>query len=191
MTAKKTSASRKTQVNDGDKNVFDPKAYNAVVKVAELGQIVLTECKFNITADYFKHRKLGKSDRKGLKYSYGCNVNGLDFSPEQDAVGANFDWTLLAKSGRINVLKLYCSYVCFYSGVKDANEAAAKAFAERVGKFATYPYFRAFASQISWASDADLPILSVLRESKRPSEKKLRGKQTPKRSSRKRPTRRA
>ena len=166
MAHKKTGAARKPQVTDRGRGAIDAMKYNAVVEAAKLGRIILGECKFDLKTDYFKFRRLGKDDAKCLKFSYDGDVTDLHFDPEQNAVGANFGWRLVVKSGRTHVLKLYCSYMCFYTGLKDQDEAAAKAFAERVGKFATYPYFRAFASQISWASDTDLPLLPVLREIK-------------------------
>ncbi len=42
------------------------------------------------------------------------------------------------------------------------SDEAVLVFVERVGKFATYPYFRAHCSQLSWESGADLPILPVI-----------------------------
>lgn len=59
-------------------------------------------------------------------------------------------------------------YFLAYDGLHGTDSSAVEAFVGRVGPFTTFPYFRAFASQTSWASGAELPILPVLREERHP-----------------------
>ena len=147
-----------------EKSRLEPQRYNEVVRDAELGTITLVRCQFEIKADYFASKLRNRKNGHGLKFSYSNEVEDIDFDSEEGVLGANFVWNLTVRAGNKVVVKLVADYVCFYSNVKGADRVAAAAYLKRVGRFATFPYFRALASQMSWASEADLPVLPVLRE---------------------------
>lgn len=164
---KKTQVSPSQRVETTDKKQRLER-YNAIVDTAELGDIFLQTCVFDIQPEYFLARSLGKSgEGPKPKFRIYSSTEGVTFVSADGVVGANFIWQVKTKVGRKQLLKLRCVYVCYYSGLEGQDEEAAIAFLKRVGRFATYSYFRSYVSQISWASGADLPMLPVLRESKR------------------------
>ena len=141
--------------------------YDAVVSNAELGDLFLQSSEFEMRPDYYSARNLTDSkEGHAINLSVEFSADDIFFDSEDGVVGGNFIWILRAKVGRKQLLKLKCVYVCFYTGLEGKNEGAAIAFLKRVGRFATYPYFRTFTSQISWCSGADLPILPLMKEGK-------------------------
>lgn len=157
---------KRSKVQGRQKSHIDK--YSDVVDAAELADVSLVACEFKIQPEYYEHKGLQRKGSRKLKFAYGCSLGGLQFDPKFGMVGSEFAWSLTAKAGRKHLAKLRCVYICYYTGLEGRDEAAALAFLKRVGRFATYPYFRAFASQFSWGSGADFPLLPVIREPKRP-----------------------
>lgn len=169
---------------------IDIEKYNRVVAEAVLGDIILTSVEFNMHPGYYfaPVAEVEGAVSPEHKPERNYRVRALDFDPTTGLLSANLEWSLRVRSGRKNVLKLRCSYFIYYSGLEDHDEEVAKAFFGRVGRFATFPFFRAFASQTSWASGADLPILPVLREA--PRQTLTPDASVPKQRARRRPARR-
>lgn len=168
MAKRKTTNPEAKRTKVQAKQKFDIEKYNAVVDAAELADVSLISCDFHIQPEYFEQKALQKDGAGKLKYSFGGTLGGFQFHSEEGLVGGEYAWNLTARAGRKHLAKLRCVYICYYTGLEGHDEAAAIAFLKRVGRFATFPYFRAFTSQISWNSGADLPILPVVREPKRP-----------------------
>ncbi len=168
MVKRKTTEleTKRTKVQGRQK--FDTDKYSDVVGAAELADVSLVACDFKIQPEYYEHKGLQKKGSGKLKFAFGCSCGGFYFDPKLGLVGGEFAWSLTAKAGRKHLAKLRCVYICYYTGLEGRDKAAALAFLKRVGRFATYPYFRALASQFSWGSEADFPLLPVIREPKSP-----------------------
>ena len=158
-----TQTTRPSKEGSSVTSRFDLDKYNAVIEVAELGEVALASCNFDLKVAYFRAKN---KEEDGVKYTYQCDVSDLHFLEEHGVVGATFSWSLRAREGRKVLAKIDTSYICYYTRLQDCEEASAKAFLGRVGRFTTYPYFRALVSQMSWASGAQFPILPVLKEAK-------------------------
>jgi hypothetical protein len=134
---------------------FTPKQYNSVANKANLTAISLISSHFEVKPAFFEN-----TEANNLSFRHECK--DPDFVAEE-GVGIGFlTWYLEARSKRKKVLTVTTEYVVVYRNMKEENAAAVKAFVEKVGTFATYPYFRAHVSYLSWASETSLPILPVI-----------------------------
>jgi hypothetical protein len=100
----------------------------------------------------------------GLNHAFNMVPSDAGFDEEFGLLMCQMNWSLSAKKSRSTLLKLTAQYIIYYSGVPNVDDKYRTEFMQRVGKFATYPYFRNLVSQISWASSAELPILPVLKQ---------------------------
>jgi hypothetical protein len=144
---------------------IDPEHYNKVVGAAGLEEILLVGANFSVKPDYFESREQGKEGKRkpSIEYVYGCTISDASFDADTGTAGATFNWELVARRGKKNLLKLHCSYLVYYSGLKKMEKEVVLYFVSKVGRFTSYPYFRAMASQFSWASGTNLPLLPVIR----------------------------
>jgi hypothetical protein len=131
--------------------------YNAVVAAATLAAVLLTELEF-------KHEPVADTTAK-RDLHFGGEIVAVTFEPATGTATGMFQWWVEARHGAAVSLRLTAKYVVQYAGLVGQDEDAAKAFVAKVGRFASYPYFRALASQINWEAGANLPPMPVLRES--------------------------
>ena len=143
----------------------DADSYNSLVRAAKLATIQLVESNFKITPEYFT-----KLEPSGRKRGFHCDIDNISIESDRRAFWAHLIWHTYVKLGKKFLFRLDCDYLCAYSAEFDQHanfdhvtEQNVTLFLERVGKVATYPYFRATASQFSWAANADLPMLPVLK----------------------------
>jgi len=155
--AKKRKATRKATVTKSKPDSSDayPKLYNGVVKAAELRGLNLTRVDFTVAPEYFT---TAAAERE-LKY--GCE--DVSVSVSGDVAAGVFRWALSVHAAETSLLSCTAEYVVTYDGVGGCDENAVKGFVERVGKFASYPYFRAQAASLNWNAGANLPVLPVLK----------------------------
>lgn len=138
---------------------FKPEDYAAVTRAAELVLIELTSCNFSVAPEFF--RELAQ-DNPRHKYSYGEEFENPVYDSESGIAGGEFVWTLGVKVGRKKVVRVSATYRIIYTNLSEMNGGAITAFVKRVGRFATYPYFRGLVSHLSWESNAELPIMPVI-----------------------------
>lgn len=131
-------------------------AYNAVVDAAELVGIALTRASFESQPEYF-------IDREKHELSFGCKISAHKYDSKIGMVATLFEWNISARKGSDENLRIVCVYEITYEGLTDKVDEAVGAFVARVGRIATYPYFRAMVSHIAWESGAELPMLPVIR----------------------------
>lgn len=132
--------------------------YNEVVSRASLQRLMLVASEFHMDPGMLK-------PSADIRLSFDLSdVHEFKFSEESGLAIANFDWTQEAESSSKSLFKLTAKYVVFYGGLEGLSEPAVKAFVIRFGTFATYPYFRSLAAQMSWASSANLPALPILQD---------------------------
>jgi len=140
-----------------------PATYSEVVHEARLRDILLVQSQFFVVPEFHAE--------KDAKLSFKWDIGEPSFDPKAGVVSSMFQWVLEARSPaageddhteRPPLLTLSCHYFIVYDNLEDCDGEAAKAFVRRVGTFATYPYFRAFASQLAWASGTNFPPLPIL-----------------------------
>lgn len=134
-------------------------AYNQIVDKAEIGDIRLIGLNFDIKPAYYSGDDAGKRKAK-----FNCDIHDVSYDAESQVLGGIFEWTISVTEGRKKVLTVTAHYFAVYDDTPDVGFEHCEAFFKKVGRFATYPYFRGVVAQLSWASRADLPILPVLRQ---------------------------
>lgn len=139
--------------------------YNQVVASAELAHLILVASEF-VMKPNLHSIDLASEEQADLVLDH--DVGSVSFDKEKGAVSGVFRWivAIREKSAKPGDEAFFASasYYIAYDGIKPTeDERAPKCFLEKVGKFATYPYFRTHVSHLSWASGAEIPLLPVLR----------------------------
>jgi hypothetical protein len=138
--------------------VFAVDDYNKVARSAKLAGITLLRSNFGVELDYFSSP--GKSDAP--KPKYGSAFGKQRFNPKTGNAACEWTWTVSFRRNRKRVLFIDAVYLLVYVGLEDCIEEAVYRYMRRVGRFASYPYFRAHVSQLSWASNTSLPLLPTI-----------------------------
>ncbi len=136
-------------------------AYSATVDSAQLRNIRLIMSDFNVEPE-----SLG-TDRRAWKFAFGCELTDCAFDPERKVINGLVTGSVDIRLGRKKIVSLKCNYIAAYDVVGEPEAGAAKMFAERVGKFAVYPYFRAQFAELTAQAGLNLAPLPVLKEGKR------------------------
>ena len=137
---------------------FDNEIYTEFTIAARLKDIKLTDCNYSIKPQVFE--AIEDLDCLGF---FG-EPTGFHFDSETGLMLGYYRWTAEIKHGRKKVLKLISEYLIAYTGVSGFEETYARYYFEKVGRFATYPYFRSDFSYHSSASGIMLPPLPSLNE---------------------------
>ncbi|MBM6397883.1 hypothetical protein JQC79_19205 [Ochrobactrum anthropi] len=137
------------------------KSYNAIVKEAELIDIRLVGFNFKMQPQYYEYTDGGKKGKS--KKSFGVEISPVNYDPDTTSLGSEFEWRLEVTGGKRKLLTITANYFVVYGNVPAVGAEHHKTFMQRVGRFATFPYFRSLVSQMSWESKAELPILPVLK----------------------------
>jgi hypothetical protein len=139
-----------------------PQKYNAVVSAARIVAVNLIKTDFEVKPSFFGYE--GE-----LEYSFDLKSPApVAFDSESGNASGFFHWALTAKAAEKTVLSLVAAFWVTYDSLAGLDGEAVEAFVRRVGCFTSYPYFRSFVSQMSWASGTNLPILPILREQQQP-----------------------
>lgn len=133
-------------------------AYNDVVERAELSDIKLIDLNFKIKPVYFDPEVRDKAKR-----SFNVATSNFFYDEETLMLGGMFEWEVKAEAARKRIFVAKAVYLVVYDNVPNVGTVHSEAFLTRVGRFATYPYFRSLVSQVSWASGAEVPIMPVLK----------------------------
>jgi hypothetical protein len=133
--------------------------YGKVARSARIFDLRLVSARFEVKPEYALAGEQASSNN-----NFTWVHTPLAYQADAKALSGFFTWKVEVKKGRKRTLFAEARYLVTYDNVPDVDERAAFAFLENVGKFATYPYFRAYVAQMSWNSNANLPILPVLRE---------------------------
>ena len=140
------------------------KAYAKVVRSAELQDIKLLSSSFGVEMAYFEDGEIGHADGEKLNYSYACEQPMVAYEATDGGLLGQFDWKVIVARDDTEVLTIRATYVAAYQCDEGLDEKATTKFVERVGRFATFPYFRALVGFYSNASSIEIPILPVLKE---------------------------
>lgn len=138
-------------------------AYNKVVEDAELLDIRLTDFKFSVKPKYYPAIEKEADGNVRLSRSFDHEVVDIGRDAEMGTVGGRFVWSLKISEGKARLMTIDASFFVVYRSVPDVEQEHVEAYLRKVGRFATYPYFRNLVSQMSWESATDLPIMPVLK----------------------------
>ena len=149
-----------SQVNDSAANAadFNPELYRQVSVAASLRDIKLIKSEYSIKPEVYE----ALDDLENMGF-FG-EPTGFSFNDVQGVLLGNYQWTSEVKLGRKKVLKFVSEYLIAYSGLNDFEEEYVRFYFEKVGRFATYPYFRSDFSHHVSSSGIFLPPLPSLNE---------------------------
>ncbi len=147
----------KAAVKKSRKPKLTTKDYHAVIRAANLKKIALRGSHFDINNAYFN------TPEKKRKFGYDHKWTEIVYDPEKGVAGGVIEWSIGVQTGRKKGLKARISYIVIYDGFDEVHkEHAVRKFVKRVGRVATYSYFRSHIAQLNWESEADLPVMPVL-----------------------------
>lgn len=157
----KASNNKRGELRETSAEDFNVSKYNTVAGAARLAEIVLTRANF-VT-------KLGASfaladPDSAVKLTYNDELTDAAFDAEAGILAGTFNWKAEIKSGRAILVRLTASYSIFYENLAQADEKHSLAYLAKVGRFATYPYFRGIFSVHAGAAGLSVPPLPSLKE---------------------------
>jgi hypothetical protein len=160
--SEKTAATPQALVPDDDRSgptpAFDAEAYNTVARAAKLQRIALYRSNFVVLPDYF----LSMDDEKAPKPGYSGSFGGYYFDAESGRATCEWKWRIIVSEKRKKTLTIDVVYLIIYGGLQNFTEDNVVRYMRRVGRFASYPYFRAHVSQLNWEAGTNLPILPTI-----------------------------
>lgn len=139
---------------------LDHEVYAEVSSAAQLRDIKLLGSEYSIKPEIFEVLK----DLENMNHGFSGECTHLLLDDEAGLALGHYRWSAEVKSGRKKVLKLQADYLVAYTGLSGCDEGHVRFFFEKVGRFATYPYFRALFSHQSSESGLMLPPLPTLNE---------------------------
>lgn len=143
-----------------DEPLLDADLYLKVSQAAKLQEVKLIASEYQVKPEAF--RAAQDLDNLDLRYSGHCG--SLSYDAEDGVCVAHFNWEAQIKLGRKACLKLKSEYLLIYSIMADCDERHVAFFINKVGRFATYPYFRSHFSHHTSETGIFLPPLPTLRE---------------------------
>lgn len=132
--------------------------YNAVVDSAVLLEVRLIHSAFELQPSY------DESARDQRDLGFGGELREFKLDEKTGVARGYFSWWIEGTVAKKPVVTLSTAYVIAYAGLAGRDKDAVRRFIDRVGRFAVFPYFRALASQFSWAADLNLPPLPILKQ---------------------------
>lgn len=160
MAEKNTELANASSEAPPSEDTFDYDAYARVSRAAQLLEIKLIDSQYSIKPEVFA----AIEDLDSMNHGFVGESGPLNFDPEEGIAMGNYRWTAEIKHGRKKVLKLVVNYLIVYSDLYDFDEAHVRFYFNKVGRFASYPYFRAIFSHHTSESGILLPPLPTLSE---------------------------
>lgn len=134
---------------------FDHDEYSKVSCAAALREIKL------IQSDYLLKPEgvLLMSDPEKLNLSYGGDCSFLNYDEDDCTAVSQFEWRAEVKHGRKRCVRLRAAYILIYAGFDNCDPKHVGLFISKIGRFATYPYFRShFSHHISESGIVMAPL---------------------------------
>lgn len=141
-----------------DPHAADATVYNNLVARAHLRTIRLTTSKFEL-----KPEALGL-DPDAWRNGISAALVQSFFEAESGSLYGVFAFEVACRQGRKRVLGINATYLTNYRVEGDCDGASCELFLERVGKIATYPYFRTHVATLTSQAGLllqPLPIMGV------------------------------
>lgn len=139
---------------------FDNEEYNKVSRAAQLREIKLIASTYMVRPEAFEVAQ----DLENLRNNFSGVCTDFICDAEEGLAWGRFQWVAEIKSGRRACLKLSSEYLVLYSNIHQCDEPHVEAYFRKVGRFATYPYFRATFSHNIGETGILLPPLPTLSE---------------------------
>ena len=140
-----------------DPNKMDPQTYNSLVSRAHLRTIRMTTSKFEMKPEALD------LDPDAWRNNVSTGLLESFLETESGSLYGVFSFEVLCRQGRKRVLSVNATYLVSYKIDGECDQAACELFVERVGKIATYPYFRTLVASLTSQAGLimrPLPVLS-------------------------------
>jgi hypothetical protein len=142
----------------GPNAAFVSEAYNAVARAASLRRISLFRSKFEVQPQYF----VSMNNENAPKPQYTGVFGDPHFDSDKGRATCRWTWGIKVRDKRKITLSIEVVYLIIYDRLTNSDPEQVIRYMHRVGRFASYPYFRAHVSQINWESGINLPILPTI-----------------------------
>lgn len=139
---------------------LDHDEYSKVSCAARLREIKLIASSYMVRPEAFE----AAQDPNELKNSFSGKCIDFIFDANDGLAWGRFQWVAEIKAGRKACLKLSSEYLVLYSDIFECDELHVEAYFRKIGRFATYPYFRATFSHNIGETGILLPPLPTLSE---------------------------
>lgn len=126
-----------------DPHTMDPSTYNNLVSRAHLRSIRLTASRFDLKPEALD------LDPDAWLNNVGGGVVESYLEPESGSLYGVFAFEIVCRQGRKRVLSINATYLVSYFIQGECDRAACELFVERVGKIASYPYFRGLVAALT------------------------------------------
>lgn len=140
-----------------DPHKMDPQTYNNLVARAHLRSIRMTSSKFDMKPEALE------LDPDAWQNNVSAGLLESFFEPESGTLYGVFGFEVVCKHARKKVLSINATYLISYLILGECEQTACELFVERVGKIATYPYFRSLVASLTSQAGLvmrPLPVLS-------------------------------
>ncbi len=147
------------ETNISESFVFDLAKYEQVSKAARLREVKLVSSSYHVKPQAFA---VSEDDDK-VKKKFMGKVVQFHLDADAGIAWGRLEWLAEVKISRQTVIKLVAEYLLVYSEVDGCDPEHTSYYFKKVGRFATYPYFRAlFSHHIgeTGIAMAPLPTLS-------------------------------
>jgi hypothetical protein len=162
---------------------IDPQTYNSIVARAHLRSIRMTASHFDMKPEALD------LDPDAWRNNVSVSVLERFLEAESGSLFGIFGFEVVCRQGRKRVLSASATYLVSYRVEGECNQAACELFVERVGKIATYPYFRSLVSSLTSQAGLVMRPLPVLSFAPRSIESAANLEQSPGLSDKKKPKR--
>jgi hypothetical protein len=134
--------------------------YKKVSISARLREIRLIASNYLVRPEAFQVAQ----DVDTMKNGFHGKCTDFIFDNDEGLAWGRFQWSVEIKSGRKSCLKLMAEYLVLYSDIFDCDGEHVEIYFRKVGRFATYPYFRAHFNHHIGETGIMLPPLPALNE---------------------------
>lgn len=139
-----------------DPHKVDAAAYNSVVGRTVLRSIRLTDIKFDMKPDALS------VDQANWRNSIREEAIEAFLDPENGRLYGIFVFEFVARYRRKRLLSATAHYLVSYRVEGPCDPEVGALFAERVGRVAAYPYFRALVSSLVSQAGLQMPPLPII-----------------------------
>lgn len=139
---------------------LDQEAYSKVSLSARLQEVKLIGSNYLVRPEVFGI--VADIENMDLRFSGECD--NYSFESDDGVCFGHFIWTAEIKSGRKSCFKLKSQYLLLYSNLEGCDAGHVNFFFKKMGRFATYPYFRSHFSHHTSETGIIMPPLPTLRE---------------------------
>jgi hypothetical protein len=136
---------------------MDPQTYNNLVARAHLRSIRMTTSKFDMKPEALE------LDPDAWQNNVSAGLIESFLEQESGSLYGVFGFEVVCRQARKKVLSINATYLISYTILGECEEGACELFIERVGKIATYPYFRSLVASLTSQAGLvmrPLPVLS-------------------------------